>query len=934
MKALLSLGLCFSLGMTIQARADDFKLPVENYLRPSPNAAALVKYVDYPVSYATGVPEISIPIYTVKTKELEMPISISYHAAGVKIGEQATNVGFGWTLNCGGAVTRVVKGLPDTSGTDIRLRDQIQASDVGYLQYLEAGLTDTHYDSYYYNFNGQSGEFMYNPNTREITQVTATDNVIRANRLPGNYKEIENFTITTPDGAVYEFTEKENTSTGNYSIVSSWYLSKVMSHNRTDSLVFTYAADPNWEYDAPSTCIRELVDGLSTPQVYGSTTYYRNCKRLSSVEYDSGKVEFLSSLDRQDGPKSRLIAINCSDNEGNVVLQAAFDNNAYFSGPRLKLRGLKFTGAGGGVIDERKFSYINETALISTDAGYDLFGFYNGALNGGQGSRFYSFDHAQSFMLGRIDHITGGYTKFTYEPNGIKTRTYWDTPLDINIGIRVSKIETFEKDFNKLYTRSFEYLQSVPTIDFSKVNGSGYLSSYLFNCEVINGYEYLTKVSFSLSSSSIMPELSVENAKIYHTRVAEKQYGALQDTIKTVYTFSQPDDIYTYYDTENMCPEFMKNNVFDGEQFYTRYQFTFPLSDIGNPFIRSFSFAFRGYFPDVNWMYGHLLDKEVYSYENNRYKLVERAHNIYDGVDFSAITNGIYTKFLHKSNLEGADFQGRLENYYYFNTLRYTGRYVLSSSSVTKYFDSGNVVEETSYTYPKRGDRKIYGFPNVQTLRINYEPVRTRRFYYSFDYTDSVNTELAARNRINVPVKTELIENGRPVASLETVCMRTGNVILPTSTFLKKGNMSEIADRYDILAYDPHRNPVYVSRNDESKRVYIWGYNWSEPVAEIRNAAYEEVLRLDSGNMIARIGRSNDLPGDSAEMQWLHALRGNLPDAEVTIFTYVPLLGIESVTDPAGRTTYYEYDAANRLAKIRDEHGNVLEAYEYHYRNN
>lgn len=146
--------------------------------------------------------------------------------------------------------------------------------------------------------------------------------------------------------------------------------------------------------------------------------------------------------------------------------------------------------------------------------------------------------------------------------------------------------------------------------------------------------------------------------------------------------------------------------------------------------------------------------------------------------------------------------------------------------------------------------------------------------------------------------------------------------------------MSEVADRYDILAYDPHRNPVYVSRNDESKRVYIWGYNWSEPVAEIRNAAYEEVLRLDSGNMIARIGESNDLSGDSAEMRWLHALRGNLPDAEVTIFTYVPLLGIESVTDPAGRTTYYEYDTANRLARIRDENGNVLEAYEYHYRNN
>lgn len=536
-------------------------------------------------------------------------------------------------------------------------------------------------------------------------------------------------------------------------------------------------------------------------------------------------------------------------------------------------------------------------------------------------------------MLDRIDHITGGYTKFTYEPNGIKTKTFWDTPLDINIGIRVSKIETFEKDFNKLYTRSFEYLQSVPTIDFSKVNGSCYLSSYLLNVNIVGGIEYLVFESLSLSSASVMPEQAIENARIYHTQVAEKQYGSLQDTLKTVYTFSQPHSAYTYCETKNLCPFLGGLVTYSEEPVYVNYLFTRNLSDFGNPFLRSFAFTFAGYFPNVNWMYGHLLDKEVYSYENNRYKLVERTHNVYDGIGFSAVTNGIYNKYLRRFKSEsGAASKNDIRSYYYFNTLRYVGRNVLSLTTVTKYFDSGNVVEQTQYTYPEQGGRRIYGFPRTQS--VHYGNVRTRRFYYSFDYTDSVNTELAARNRINVPVKTELIENDRTVASLETVCTRTGNVILPTSTFLKKGNMSEVADRYDILAYDPHRNPVYVSRNDESKRVYIWGYNWSEPVAEIRNAAYEEVLRLDSGNMIARIGESNDLSGDSAEMRWLHALRGNLPDAEVTIFTYVPLLGIESVTDPAGRTTYYEYDTANRLARIRDENGNVLEAYEYHYRNN
>ena len=44
--------------------------PVNNYAKdvvmPAPNAAALGKYGDYSVGNFTGVPDISIPIYTVQ----------------------------------------------------------------------------------------------------------------------------------------------------------------------------------------------------------------------------------------------------------------------------------------------------------------------------------------------------------------------------------------------------------------------------------------------------------------------------------------------------------------------------------------------------------------------------------------------------------------------------------------------------------------------------------------------------------------------------------------------------------------------------------------------------------------------------------------------------------------------------------------------------
>jgi len=84
----------------------------------SPTAASLGKFVDMPVSYHTGIPSINIPIYTVKEGPLELPISISYHASGLKVLESASWVGAGWSLNAGGVVTRTVRGAPDEARTD------------------------------------------------------------------------------------------------------------------------------------------------------------------------------------------------------------------------------------------------------------------------------------------------------------------------------------------------------------------------------------------------------------------------------------------------------------------------------------------------------------------------------------------------------------------------------------------------------------------------------------------------------------------------------------------------------------------------------------------------------------------------------------------------------------------------------------------------
>src|SRR4051812_1639591 len=69
---------------------------------PSPNAAAFQKYGEIPVSPYTGIPDISIPVYTVQFRDINIPITLSYHASGIKVNEESSQVGLGWAINTGG----------------------------------------------------------------------------------------------------------------------------------------------------------------------------------------------------------------------------------------------------------------------------------------------------------------------------------------------------------------------------------------------------------------------------------------------------------------------------------------------------------------------------------------------------------------------------------------------------------------------------------------------------------------------------------------------------------------------------------------------------------------------------------------------------------------------------------------------------------------
>jgi hypothetical protein len=54
---------------------------------------------------------------------------------------------------------------------------------------------------------------------------------------------------------------------------------------------------------------------------------------------------------------------------------------------------------------------------------------------------------------------------------------------------------------------------------------------------------------------------------------------------------------------------------------------------------------------------------------------------------------------------------------------------------------------------------------------------------------------------------------------------------------------------------------------------------------------------------------------------------------EVTTYTYHPLFGMTSATDPNNLSSFYEYDSLGRLNLMRDSKGRIVKAFQYHLKN-
>ncbi|HEY3406160.1 MAG TPA: PKD domain-containing protein [Ohtaekwangia sp.] len=88
---------------------------------PSPTASSIINQIDESVQLYTGILNVNLPLYTLESRDISLPIALSYNGSGVRVDEAASWVGTNWTLVANGAITRTVKGLPDEFDANLNL---------------------------------------------------------------------------------------------------------------------------------------------------------------------------------------------------------------------------------------------------------------------------------------------------------------------------------------------------------------------------------------------------------------------------------------------------------------------------------------------------------------------------------------------------------------------------------------------------------------------------------------------------------------------------------------------------------------------------------------------------------------------------------------------------------------------------------------------
>ncbi len=939
----------------------------ESITEPSPAATAMRRYQDYPVSYATGTADISIPLLDLPGGAVNVSLGLSYQVDAIKKEQVETYVGLGWSLTGLGCVSRQIHGFPDEwrgdSYNPVTFDVRENMSNVAYLTDIIEAKIDAETDVYSYNIPGYSGSFIIRNNN--VIQIPKSEVIIHDIPDYSNYPAIKSFKIITPEGIKYYFTATESvdfeivdrpTPTYYYkrdykNAVTAWYITKIESPDGKDFVEITYADKGSWPRDSYQNiitdhfkwCPNSSVSSTSYTKGAGHpngtmTTNFKNQLIPSSIKTRCGEIMLSSAL-----YKSQLRSIRLFNNESKLVKTVTLDNTKTLSDGRMILTEVKTT-SDGKTIDQYRMEYNSTT----NKGGYDVFGYANGRETGSGWhsvideslelsiTRSPSYSDVTHGSLKKITDIAGAITEFEYEPSTVE---YYEPYRDgqtfknsIQIGSRIKRIITRGSCPKKV--RSFKYdfpqcninLREFTYRDF--VSYSGTYSTGLIQDQYAY-WEY--HLGITHTSSLNAKGVPLEDAKIYYGKVTEEISGSfVPHPIKTEYNYeldhtelnvvrgnvSSPPSPFINPDDAGGpvrflgCMEYVVSNIDARCLKLLEYHSSLGYIErkIGaTPLLKSricYKYGQNGnYYKDKEETYTYSLADSYrcqigVSAEPRIFKVMSdnRDKRILDLKDLSDIA--FYPIRITGIRMVCAST----------NTIRYTlDNQQKSDSITTRYiYKLSEVRDEPELTF----NRQINSHPEYA-----YRPFVTETKCGIQSLTHTCLTSKYARN-YDSGIYTALVQN---------------QLYLPVKEKWVVQNGVEKDSIYRSYEYDVFDDGInYFVR---PINVDVWTY-------KAKNDTERSYLSQQSYNSYDELGRiesMTDKEGREISATWSDTyddlLSLTLEDVGLTSkFTYDPLVGCTSKTEPTGKVMRYGYDAG-RLISVSNKDNIKLESYSYRLEN-
>ncbi len=873
---------------------------------PTPQAAALARYGEYPVSHSTGIPDITIPLYEIDLGGYKLPISISYHASGIRADEMSTTVGLGWVLNAGGVVTRTVLGIPDHKSSDehqykYRDFDNVTALVNGArkagaysdrIDGLASGDPDYYWDCesdrYSFNFCGMSGSFRYSHKDREYVTL---------NHMPlcisDGWDGDGTPSITDGDGIEYYFGAHEysglSTDEGHTykDAASAWYVTRIITPH--GDICFHYTCEPSRSYvvrkSAETVSVGYTIQEDRAPwgdvyfyqyPVHSWNVSYSNYKyaevRLTGIEWAGNRIDFTYAHDRPfrdyDGKETgldRLTLMKVVDHNGRVQKEVAFDN-AHFWGTSAEDKRMLLYGIVDSSNGKYTFSY-NELGTMPSyyknSRAHDYWGYYNG------NSSLYLIpkETFRMMMSGIVTHTENYTVNFPshYISNGAD-RSCNERYMKIGTIKRVTYptggYTDFEFETNRIGNELYGGLRVKKMTTVAGAESHCRTFSY-------EGYEASFHPS-RLMTYAIMCYLDCNNQAHYLSRFnigsGEPSLSPVfGNSIPVIYTrvLEQSEEGSAEYLFENGCLDDLGHSIAESDSGYIIHPSVLPYSlhDEGSntPLLKKKTIFNKD---------GNPVISEDYRYHGYKVREFDTGVRIYKAYPFSA-------------------GNGKLSLYPEYDFLSHPYLHVLRTTAVAKSFRkvsalvtdhvTGVVTEET-FTYD----------PRLRTLKPRSVTVAgsdgsrdSTRYEFPFDRADSVS-RFMAEYMPDVVMSARRFRDGVPAQRTEYSYGIDGTKYWAL--------MSAVSTAYGDAPLQ------------ERERVLARGAG-CRPTAILVNATDTTRIGWDSTG--------------------LYPLKVTAPGGLTTRYEWKPLTGATLTVDPRDYKVAYGYDSAGRLTSVRDARGTM-----------